>query len=239
MFASSFSSSRSKWNTKCKRDSAAPPIWLRRVLNDATNVDTASVSGVRGPGEHSLFHGNSFVEGRQEPQHCAALDGGGDRKQWQNPPAQGIGAEDATELYLNPLAFGSCNDLSRQVPGNASVPHEGGGYAAIHAQAAERLPNHGGRAVQSARRTRVNHPPQGAWRGWRLQFRCCALVGFYSSPVRSRSFASYTANWHPSLARDNICRIPLVVQLTAHARRAGHFQGNAFASFETGRPKSS
>lgn len=194
MFASSFSSSRSRWNTKCKRDSAAPPIWLRRVLNDATNVDTGSVSGVRGPGEHSLFHGNSFVEGRQEPQHCAALDGGGDRKQWQNPPAQGIGAEDATELYLNPLAFGSCNDLSRQVPGNASVPHEGGGYAAIHAQAAEWLPNHGGRAVQSARRTRVNHPPQ------KTSLARLVLSHFFSSA------ASFCAATNPTNDPPPTCR---------------------------------
>lgn len=156
MFASSFSSSRSRWNTKCKRDNPAPPIWLRRVLNDATNVDAGSASGVN---EHLLFHETGFVEGRHEPQHCAALDGGRDRKQWQNPPAQVISAEDATELYLNPLAFGSCNEHSRQGPGYSFVPHEGGGYAAIHAHAAESLPNHGGRAVQSARRTRVKDSP--------------------------------------------------------------------------------
>ena len=155
MLASSFSSSRSRWSMKCKRDSAAPPIWLRRVLNDATNMDTGSGNSLD---EQSLMHENCFAEGRQS-QHCTAFDGNRDGKQWQNPPAQGIGAEDATELYLNPLAFSSSSvysHQSRQWPESASVLQEGGSYATIHA--AVSFPSHAGRTVQSARRTRVNSP---------------------------------------------------------------------------------
>jgi hypothetical protein len=150
-FASSSSLSRSRWNTKCKRDAAAPPIWLRRVLNDATNVDSGSQGNVV---DH--LSGQEHDSGdRQQRDYRPARDDNRDRPHWQQPPAQGIQSEDASDLYLNPLAFVNSEDSSQHSLQRSAVPcvsHEGGSYASIHAAVA------GGRTVQSARRTRVKLP---------------------------------------------------------------------------------
>ena len=146
--SSSSSSSRSRWNTKCKRDVAAPPIWLRRVLNDATNTDSGSNLD-----EHSPSHEHESGE-RHQRDYRPASDINRDRQQWHQPPAQGIHSEDASELYLNPLAFVSGEDYSqpsRQGHVVSSVSHEVCSYASMHAASSSR-------SVQSARRTRVNAP---------------------------------------------------------------------------------
>ncbi len=151
-FASlSSSSSRSKWNTKGKRDAAAPPIWLRRVLNDATNVDNGGLGNLD---SHSSGQGHDSSE-RQQIDYRPARDESRDGLPWQQQPSQGIISEDASELYLNPLAFGSNERHSqqlRQAPIAPSSLHEGGSYASMHAAVS------GSRNVQSARRTRVIEP---------------------------------------------------------------------------------
>jgi hypothetical protein len=151
-FASlSSSSSRSKWNTKGKRDAAAPPIWLRRVLNDATNVDNGSLVSF----DSHLSSERHDSSERQQIDHRPACDDSRDGLPFQLQPSQGVISEDASELYLNPLAFGSNESHSqhfRQAPIAPSTLHEGGSYASMHAAVS------GSRNVQSARRTRVIEP---------------------------------------------------------------------------------
>ena len=151
-FASlSSSSSRSKWNTKGKRDAAAPPIWLRRVLNDATNVDNGGLGNLD---SHLSGQGHDSSE-RQQIDYRPARDESRHGLPWQQQPSQGIISGDASELYLNPLAFGT-NERHpqhfRQAPIDPSSLHEGGSYASMHAAVS------GSRNVQSARRTRVIEP---------------------------------------------------------------------------------
>jgi len=150
---SSFSSSRSRWNTKCKRDAAAPPIWLRRALNDATNTDSI---GSLGSNDAQPVSQQSDMCERHPIDDRAALDANRDRQQWRQQPAEGIGSEDASDLYFNPHVFSSRNNNSQQTGTVAtSVSLGGGGYASIHAAVSVA----GSRTVQSARRTRVSPSP--------------------------------------------------------------------------------
>jgi hypothetical protein len=153
--ATSLSSSRSRWNTKSKRDAAAPPIWLRRVLNDATNVDVGSLGNEN---EISQIYTNNAGD-HHCANHGAARDRRDEARQWQQPPAAGINSGDASDLYLNPLAFSNnngCSHQSRQGPCDSSALLDEGSYASIHAAVGS--VNLGSRAVQSARRTRASPP---------------------------------------------------------------------------------
>lgn len=155
-FATSFSSSRSRWNTKCKRDATAPPIWLRKVLNDATNVETGILGNSN---EHPPSYPNDFGD-RLPADHRSADVGARDTQQWRQPSHAGISSEDASDLYLNPLAFSNHDDNYQQLrhgPSISSALPDEGSYASIHA--AVSAVNLGGRGVQSARRTRVNTHP--------------------------------------------------------------------------------
>ena len=152
----SFSSSRSRWNTKCKRDAAAPPIWLRRVLNDATNLDDGG-SG-NNDSQPQSHQNDTYLPC---PSHDrAAFDASRDMQQWRQQPVEGTRSvlEDASDLYLNPHAFDGHDSRSHQLQTGSVVPlvsQGGGSYASIHAAVA----GAGCRTVQSARRTRVSSPP--------------------------------------------------------------------------------
>jgi hypothetical protein len=168
--ATSFSSSRSRWNTKCKKDAAAPPIWLRRVLNDATNVDFENLGSIN---ENSPRHPNDV--GGLPSHNRAARDYAREAHQLHQPPSAGINAEDASDLHLNPLAFqdgASSAQQVRQGPHDSSALLDQGSYASIHAAVSSI--SLGSRTVQSARRTRVNTISISHHLASKFQFQSCA-----------------------------------------------------------------
>jgi hypothetical protein len=149
--ASAFSSSRSRWNTKCKKDASAPPIWLRRALNDTTNVEFGS-SAIQ---DDLLLEQTRYPADTFHANHPAALEDG--RLVEPHPRIQYTSSSDASDLHLNPHAFSNHEETYERFRPEQKAPSalvDGGSYAAIH----RAVPgaSHQSRAVQSARRTRVS-----------------------------------------------------------------------------------